>query len=131
MDGQKKPGSITPFDGNFLQLFGERIRLILHLMGDGRVNPLLKLLPIGSLIYTIWPLDIPGPIDDVALLMFANYMFIEMCPPDIVDEHLAKLRNSTGIFGGWMGGAKPEDAPPPANEEDVVDAEFKEVKKED
>ncbi len=129
MTQQKKPGSLTPYDGNFFQLFGERLRLILRLMGDGRVNPLLKLLPIGSLIYTIWPIDIPGPIDDVAILMFANYMFVEMCPPNIVEEHLNALRSSTSPFAGW-GSTKP-DSRSPVHDEDIVDAEFKEIKKDD
>ena len=133
MTNQKKPGDMSPFDGNILQIFGERLRLILRLMGDGRVNPLLKLLPIGSLIYTIWPLDIPGPIDDAAILMMANYMFVEMCPPEIVEEHLNSLRSSSNSFGGWLGGFKqnPPPPPPPVNDENVVDAEFKEVKKDD
>ncbi len=126
---QKKPGSITPYDGNFFQMFGERIRLILRLLADGRVNPLLKLLPIGSLIYTIWPIDIPGPIDDVAILMFANYMFVEMCPPDVVEEHLKNLRDTPSMFGSWMGG-KPENKPP-VQDEDIIDADFKEIKKDD
>ena len=30
----KKPHSIAPYDGNFFQVFGERIRLILRLMAD-------------------------------------------------------------------------------------------------
>lgn len=127
----KQPRGITPYDGNFFQMFGERIRLILRLMGDGRVNPLIKLLPLGSVIYAIWPIDIPTPIDDVALLMFANYMFVEMCPPEVVEEHLAALRNSSNPIASW--GNPPPEQPPNVSvsgkkdsfrEDDIIDGEI-------
>lgn len=129
MSEKKEPKSITPYDGNFLQIFGERIRLILRLMADGRVNILLKLLPLSSLAYAIWPIDIPTPIDDVALIMFANYMFLEMCPPDIVEEHLARLRKSPDL--GFFGEAKARRGEgPDQTDGEMIDGEFKEIKKE-
>jgi hypothetical protein len=132
MSDQKEPKSITPYDGNFLQVFGERIRLILRLMADRRVNFLLKLLPLSSLAYAIWPIDIPTPIDDVALIMFANYMFVEMCPPDVVEEHLTRLRNSPnlGFFGNINPGQNQVSTPPPETQNEVIDGEFQEIKKE-
>jgi len=132
MSDNKEPKSISPYDGNFLQVFGERIRLILRLMADGRVNFLLKLLPLGSLAYAIWPIDIPTPIDDVALVMFANYMFLEMCPPDVVEEHLERLRKSPGL--GFLGSSNSNEndttAPTSKVDGDIIDGEFQELKKE-
>lgn len=130
MSDKKEPKSITPYDGNFLQVFGERIRLILRLMTDGRVNILLKLLPLSSLAYAIWPIDLPTPIDDVALIMFANYMFLEMCPPGIVEEHLAKLRKTPGFFGGSNSTQDENLTPPARTDGEVIDGEFKEIDKE-
>ena len=40
-------------DGGFIQNLILRGRLILRLMGDSRVSFLLKLLPIGALIYLL------------------------------------------------------------------------------
>jgi len=95
-----------------------RLKLIIRLMGDRRVNPLLKLLPIGSLIYLIFPFDlisvIPGvsALDDVAIVSLGAYMFIEFCPPDVVQEHMDRLTSNMDTIEGM---------------DDVVDAEAVEM----
>lgn len=76
-----------------------RIKLILRLLLDRRVNFLYKLLPIGSLIYLINPFDIIGPVDDAILLWLGGYLFIELCPPEIVQEHMDALTQV--IDGEW------------------------------
>lgn len=86
-------------DGNMLKNLILRGKLVMRLLNDSRVSGLLKLLPIGSLIYLISPIDfIPGGMlnligaaDDVAVVWFGVTLFIELCPPDVVDEHLAEL----------------------------------------
>jgi hypothetical protein len=108
---------ITPSKGFFTELAGT-VRLILRLMGDRRVSPLLKALPVGSLIYWISPLDLmPGiPIDDAALVLSAMYFFIEMCPPEVVAEHRAALSSmASGVAQHFV---QPED---------VIDAEYHET----
>lgn len=76
-----------------------RIKLIWRLLLDRRVNILYKLLPIGSLIYLINPFDIPGPVDDALLIWLGGYLFIELCPPEIVQEHMDELTQV--IEGEW------------------------------
>lgn len=76
-----------------------RIKLILRLFVDGRVNPLLKLLPIGSLVYFIFPDLIFGPVDDAILMWLGGYLFIELCPNEIVQEHMDALTQV--IDGEW------------------------------
>lgn len=72
-------------------------RLVLRLMGDSRVNFFLKLLPIGSLVYLISPLDAAIPvIDDAFVIGLGTYVFIELCPPDVVEEHRARLEREAG-----------------------------------
>lgn len=107
---------IVPSGGFFEELV-LRIKLILKLMGDRRVSLLLKFLPVGSLGYLVWPLDIPGPIDDAALLGLAMYLFIELCPPEVVEEHLKNLRSVIPA----------EFRDPPAHSAEVVDGEYREV----
>lgn len=74
-----------------------RTKLILRLMTDPRVSPLVKLLPVGALVYLVSPLDIimgiPGlsALDDAAILGLGYYFFIEMCPPDVVAEHIKAI----------------------------------------
>lgn len=88
--------SIVP-SGGVLKDIAVRTKLILRLMGDRRVNFLAKLIPIGTMAYWIWPMDaiagIPGlsALDDIAVLGLGMYMFIEMCPPDVVREHRQDL----------------------------------------
>jgi hypothetical protein len=48
-----------PQSDGFFQGLLLRIKLILRLIGDPRVNTLAKLLPIGSVIYLVLPFDIP------------------------------------------------------------------------
>jgi uncharacterized membrane protein YkvA (DUF1232 family) len=74
------------FDGLSL-----KIRLILRLLRDPRVNPLLKLLPIGAVLYLVIPEPIIGPIDDAFILWLGSTLFVELCPNEIVQEHWEAL----------------------------------------
>ncbi|GAB4503965.1 MAG: hypothetical protein Fur0043_09580 [Anaerolineales bacterium] len=111
----KKPGDIilSPGGGVFRDL-ALRLKLIVRLMADRRVNPLLKLLPLVSLVYLIFPFDlisvIPGvsALDDLAIVSLGAYLFIEFCPPDVVQEHMNQLTSNMDIVEG---------------EDDVVDGE--------
>jgi uncharacterized membrane protein YkvA (DUF1232 family) len=66
-------------------------------MGDSRVNFLLKLLPVATLVYLVFPIDlvsvIPGiaALDDIAIISLGNYLFVELCPPNVVQEHMKSL----------------------------------------
>ncbi len=86
----------------FFQDLTLRIKLIMRLMGDGRVNPLLKLLPIGSLVYLIVPDIAPGPIDDAAVIWLATYLFVELCPPNVVQEHLEALKATRKVMDSYQ-----------------------------
>ena len=100
---KRTSGSIVPARGGMLKNIVMRIKLILRLMGDRRVSPWVKLIPIGTVAYWLWPIDlisgIPGlsAIDDIAVLGFGTYMFIELCPPDVVREHTKELSSNNEI----------------------------------
>lgn len=79
--------------------FTLRAKLILRLMRDSRVHPLLKLLPIGSLLYFIIPDFLPGPIDDAFLFWLGTSMFVELCPVNVVQEHMDDLTQV--VDGEW------------------------------
>ncbi len=106
------PKSQGFFDGLML-----RVKLILRLMGDSRVNPALKLLPIGSLIYLVLPFDIPGPFDDALVVWMASYFFIEMCPPDVVQEHLEALKATRKVMDSYQETAQ-------SSQGEVIDGEI-------
>jgi uncharacterized membrane protein YkvA (DUF1232 family) len=100
---KRSSGSITPSQGGVFKETILRVKLIFRLIGDRRVSPWVKLIPIAGLIYWVSPVDlimgIPGidAVDDVAVLWFAQYMFIELCPPDVVRE-LSKQLNSNNTI---------------------------------
>jgi hypothetical protein len=118
MTGPRK--IITDPGGGFFQGIADHLKLVWRLWIDPRVNPLLKILPFGSLIYLISPFDIPTPIDDVGVIWLFTYIFIELCPPDVVAEHRAEIEKE--IIGKWRQDSEDIEI----NEEDVVDAEFEE-----
>ena len=103
----------------FFQNLTLQIKLILRLMADRRVNPLLKLLPIGTIVYFFIPDLVPGPIDDAMIIWLGAYLFVELCPPQIVQEHRQKLAQE--IPGTWE---DVKEDNPVQNEENIIDAEY-------
>ena len=70
------------------------VKLILRLMADRRINLFLKVLPIASVVYFIVPFPIENIlplVDDAAILWLGSYAFLELCPPNIVQEHRKQL----------------------------------------
>lgn len=106
MSKKKRGDLVISSGGGVLRDLVLRFKLIVRLMGDKRVNPLLKLIPIASLIYLVFPFDlismIPGvsALDDVAIVSLGAYLFIEFCPPDVVEEHMKKLTSNMDIVEG-------------------------------
>lgn len=117
-NNQKRERGITsPQDGGLFNGFISNIKLILRLLADSRISPWLKILPIGSLVYLVVPDLAPGPIDDAAIVWLGSYLFIELCPPAIVQEHLNALNRIA-----------PQQNSESIDEKDIVDAEYWEEK---
>jgi hypothetical protein len=100
--------SVIPKTGGMFHELALRAKLIVRLMGDRRVNPLVKLLPVGALAYWVIPDIAPGPIDDALLLWLGTYLFVELCPPAIVKEHMHAL---TSVIDGEWREVPPVDPP--------------------
>ena len=110
----------SPKDGDMFRNIAEHFQLIWKLWQDPRISPLLKLLPLGSIIYLISPLDMAVPvIDDVGVLWFFTYLFIELSPEDIVEEHRRSIRGTYNAK--WK-----DDDETHISDEDIQDAEFTE-----
>jgi uncharacterized membrane protein YkvA (DUF1232 family) len=110
---RKKEGNEGFFGGIY-----DNLRLIVRLIKDPRVNILLKILPIGTLIYLVVPFDfLPiNPIDDGFVIFLGSYLFIELCPEDVVEEHRKDLRQPVSV-----------DVSVKNSEADVVEGEYKDV----
>lgn len=116
----EKRDLMIPPQGGIVRDFILRVKLIVRLVRDRRISAWLKIIPIAGLIYLVSPLDlIPdialpviGELDDAAVLWITNYLFVELCPPEIVQEHVSALTAKAG---------KPV-------QDDVIDAESVEIK---
>jgi uncharacterized membrane protein YkvA (DUF1232 family) len=98
----RKDRQLTVPQGGMVRDFVLRLKLIGRLMGDKRVNFFLKLLPLASVAYLFWPVDVVpaialpviGVLDDAAILWIGSTLFVELCPPEVVREHMQNLRSN-------------------------------------
>jgi hypothetical protein len=118
----KKDNKITPTDGSLFHDIANQVKLIFRLLADPRVHPIIKLLPIGSLIYLVFPDFFPlNPIDDAVVIGLGTYMFVELCPPEVVQEHKDALKNV--IDASWKNAEVSESKD---NEPQIIEGEFRE-----
>jgi len=98
------------FGGSFISDIFVKIRLVIKLVQDDRVDLLLKAIPAFCLLYLIVPLDLLiGPLDDALVLYLGMDFFINLCPQEIVNQYLEEIRGTS-----------------PAEAEDVIiNGEFK------
>ncbi len=114
-----KKDIMIPPQGGVIRDLVLRVKLIIRLLGDRRVSTWLKIIPIAGIVYLISPIDIIsdialpviGELDDAAILWLTNYLFIELCPPQIVAEHVKALNANSRVNV----------------DDDVVDAESVEI----
>jgi uncharacterized membrane protein YkvA (DUF1232 family) len=112
---------MVPPRGGALKDIVNRMKLIGRLLADGRVNFFVKFLPLASLAYLFWPADLApgialpiiGALDDAAILWLGSYLFVELCPPEVVQEHVKALRGNNDTL-----------------DEDVVEGETTDVNEE-
>lgn len=107
--------SLMSHRGGFFSDISNHIKLVIRLMADRRINPALKIIPIGTLAYLVIPDLVIGPFYDAAIVGLGLYMFVEFCPPEIVAEHRAALEGT--VPGEWHD--------PQISDEDIVDGEFR------
>jgi uncharacterized membrane protein YkvA (DUF1232 family) len=106
-----KSGMQQNMGGGFISDVILKIRLVIKLIQDDRIDIWVKAIPVFCLVYLIVPIDLLiGPIDDAIVLYVGMDLFISLCSQDIVNEYLANLKGQSKS---------------PSNEE-VVDVEFKE-----
>ncbi len=85
-----------------LRTLYQRSILTWRLFWDRRVSFWPKLIPLAALAYLILPIDIApealmgllaplGILDDVGIILLALNLFVEVSPPDVVQEHLKEL----------------------------------------
>jgi len=75
------------------------VQLAWHLWRDRRVPVWTKLIPLGAVLYVLFPLDIIsdlfvglGQLDDLAILILGMEAFISLSPAEVVEELRRQLR---------------------------------------
>ena len=115
MADKKNRKIVVPPQKSMVRDFVLRLKLILKLMGDPRVSGWAKLVPIGALAYLISPIDIimgiPGidALDDAAVLWIGSTLFVELCPPEVVQEHMQSLGSNLEDVSGDIVDVEPTD----------------------
>ena len=121
----KKDKRIIPTDRGFFSDIAIQLKLIFRLLADPRVHPLIKLLPIGSLIYLVFPDFFPlNPIDDAVIIGLGTYMFVELCPPEVVQEHKDAL--TSVVTGTWKDVKENTEEDVETANQELIEGEFKE-----
>ena len=129
-----KRRTISPYSGGgIIQGLTDQIRLIARLIGDRRVNPLLKLMPAAGLVYWLMPDLIPGPIDDALIIWLSTVLFVELCPQDVVQEHKDAIERlnpnkATKVIIEEPAEQPSQESSPSSAEPEIIEGEFREEK---
>jgi len=90
---------------NLLSEVVREARLTWYLLTDGRVSSWVKMIPLATLLYILSPIDLLfdpilglGQLDDLAALIVGVKLFIEMCPREVVREHLERMTSMAGSY---------------------------------
>jgi uncharacterized membrane protein YkvA (DUF1232 family) len=74
------------------------LKLFSRLVKDPRVSLNPKLLLVGILAYMVLPTDLlpdfligVGQLDDLAVILGGLRLFLRLCPPQVVQEHLRAI----------------------------------------
>jgi uncharacterized membrane protein YkvA (DUF1232 family) len=127
MADQKKVGQVGEAAGILAEII-KNIKLIWGLLNDGRISPWVKMIVPATLLYLLFPFDIVpdlapglGQLDDIAVILLGLKFFVEMCPEEIVRQHLDELAS---VVSPWR--IVEEDETPEA-EPSAIEAPYRMV----
>ena len=99
-----------------IERIGVELQVIPRLFGDRRMPVWLKLVPAAGAAFLVNPVDFPGLIDDVIVLLITFIVFFEFAPKGLVEEHRQAVRNQ--IEGEWREAS--------TQDEKIIDGQFRE-----
>jgi hypothetical protein len=84
--------------GGFVTHLPSFVRVFYRLMTDRRVSPLAKLVPLLGLLLLLTPpaleldlVPLVGELDWLLVLFISLKVFIWLCPPEVVREHVTRI----------------------------------------
>jgi len=82
----------------FVAYLPQFIRLFYRLMNDERVSVLIKAVPVLGVLLLLSPplveldlIPLIGELDAILVIGLTLKLFIWLCPPDVVREHVAQI----------------------------------------
>ena len=100
MNEERKP-VVAPDRVGAIAQFIRTLQLVWQLLNDPRVSLFPKLIIPAAIVYIISPFDFApdfimglGQLDDIAIAMLSVALFLQFCPPDIVEEHRRAIAES-------------------------------------
>jgi len=104
MEPQNKPLGPQAKAGIIAELV-RNARLVWRLLNDHRVALWVKAVIPATIVYLLSPVDLVpdallglGQLDDLAIILLGVKLFLSLCPPQIVKEHLAQLMSVDGLY---------------------------------
>lgn len=87
----------------------QRGRLVYNLLLDPEVPVYLKLIPIATIGYIVFPFDLVpdiaiglGQLDDLTVLFLGTKAFIDLAPPAVVAKHMEAIREQDAAVAGLL-----------------------------
>ncbi len=84
--------------GGFLTHLPSFLRVFYRLMTDHRVSPIAKLVPLLGLLLLLTPpaleldfIPLVGELDWLLIIFISLRVFIWLCPPEVVREHVTQV----------------------------------------
>ena len=84
--------------GGFITHLPSFIRVFYRLMTDSRVSVLAKLVPLFGILMLLTPpaleldfIPIVGELDWLLVIYISLKVFLWLCPPEVVREHVARI----------------------------------------
>lgn len=84
--------------GGFVTHLPSFVRVFYRLMTDRRVSPIAKLVPLLGLLLLLTPpaleldlIPLVGELDWLLVLFISLKVFIWLCPPEVVREHVTRI----------------------------------------
>lgn len=84
--------------GSAVSYLPQFVRLFYRLMSDERVSFFTKLVPVIGVVLLLSPpgleldaIPLIGELDALVVMYFALKLFVWLCPPDVVREHVSRI----------------------------------------
>jgi uncharacterized membrane protein YkvA (DUF1232 family) len=115
----RPPRQPIPYRTSVFVRIANYLKLFWRLLNDQKVSLFLKLIPLIAFLYVISPMDRIIPVvDDLVILFLGIYLFVELCPENIVNAHRQAIE---GVLEGQARDAQDDEK---IAEEDILEGEF-------